>query len=169
MSSTPTPTFTTSLLSGGLAGLSVDLLLYPIDTIKTRLQSPQGFKAAGGLNGVYKGIGSVALGSAPGAGVFFCVYDTSKRYLSTTSQPDSPFVHMASACLGEVTACMVRVPTEVVKSKMQTGASGSGSVLETFRTVLNEGGVTGGIYRGFGITVMREIPFALIQFPIYER
>ena len=29
--------------------------------------------------------------------------------------------------------------------------------------------IFGGLYRGYGITLMREIPFALIQFPIYER
>lgn len=32
------------LISGAFAGLSVDLTLYPIDTIKTRLQSSQVFK-----------------------------------------------------------------------------------------------------------------------------
>ena len=25
-----------------------------------------------------------------------------------------------------------------------------------------------GMYKGFGITIMREIPFSLIQFPLYE-
>jgi len=44
----------------------VDLLFFPIDTIKTRLQSSQGFRAAGGFSGVYKGVGSVVIGSAPG-------------------------------------------------------------------------------------------------------
>jgi hypothetical protein len=48
-----------------MAGTSVDLLFFPIDTIKTRLQSAQGFTAAGGLGGIYKGIGSVVVGSAP--------------------------------------------------------------------------------------------------------
>lgn len=54
------------LQAGGLAGTSVDLLFFPIDTIKTRLQSSQGFVKAGGFNGIYKGIGSVVVGSAPG-------------------------------------------------------------------------------------------------------
>jgi solute carrier family 25 (mitochondrial S-adenosylmethionine transporter), member 26 len=49
-----------------MAGTAVDLLFFPIDTIKTRLQSEQGFAKAGGLRGVYKGIGSVVVGSAPG-------------------------------------------------------------------------------------------------------
>ncbi len=52
--------------AGGLAGTSVDLLFFPIDTLKTRLQSAQGFARAGGFVGVYKGIGSVVVGSAPG-------------------------------------------------------------------------------------------------------
>jgi solute carrier family 25 S-adenosylmethionine transporter 26 len=44
----------------------VDLLFYPIDTIKTRLQSAKGFTQAGGFSGIYKGVGSVVVGSAPG-------------------------------------------------------------------------------------------------------
>jgi solute carrier family 25 S-adenosylmethionine transporter 26 len=49
-----------------MSGLSVDLLFYPIDTVKTRLQSKAGFIASGGFKGVYKGIGSVFVGGAPG-------------------------------------------------------------------------------------------------------
>lgn len=41
-------------LCGATAGLAVDLGLYPLDTIKTRLQSKQGFIAAGGLRNIYK-------------------------------------------------------------------------------------------------------------------
>ncbi len=52
--------------AGGVAGTAVDLLFFPIDTVKTRLQSAQGFIRAGGFRGVYNGIGSVVVGSAPG-------------------------------------------------------------------------------------------------------
>lgn len=58
--------FSRCLLSGALAGLTVDLFFYPIDTLKTRLQSKAGFLASGGFRGVYRGLGSVAVGSAPG-------------------------------------------------------------------------------------------------------
>lgn len=66
-----------SLIAGGLAGTSVDVALFPIDTIKTRLQSPQGFLAAGGFRGIYNGLGAAAAGSAPGAALFFSVYEVS--------------------------------------------------------------------------------------------
>lgn len=55
-----------ALLSGAAAGVSVDVSLYPIDTLKTRLQSPQGFWGSGGFRGVYKGLSAAASGSAPG-------------------------------------------------------------------------------------------------------
>lgn len=54
-----------SLQGGGVAGLVVDVVLYPLDTLKTRLQSAQGFKKAGGFGNIYKGIGPQAIGSAP--------------------------------------------------------------------------------------------------------
>ena len=41
------------------------MTLFPLDTLKTRLQSAQGFWKAGGFRGIYSGLGSAALGSAP--------------------------------------------------------------------------------------------------------
>lgn len=43
----------------------MDLILFPLDTIKTRLQSPQGFNQAGGFRGIYAGVPSAAIGSFP--------------------------------------------------------------------------------------------------------
>ncbi|XP_077714273.1 mitochondrial S-adenosylmethionine carrier protein isoform X16 [Canis aureus] len=51
--------------AGGVAGVAVDLILFPLDTIKTRLQSPQGFNKAGGFRGIYAGVPSAAIGSFP--------------------------------------------------------------------------------------------------------
>ena len=48
----------------------MDLLFYPIDSVKTRLQSAQGFVKTGGFNGIYRGVGSVIVGSAPGGEIW---------------------------------------------------------------------------------------------------
>ena len=81
---------------------------------------------------------------------------------------------MIAASIGESVACLVRVPTEVIKAKMQTNTTNASSLSKTFKLVLSEKSTipglqfTGGLYRGYGMTLMREIPFAMIQFPIYE-
>lgn len=162
------PTFYQSLAAGGMAGTSVDLLFFPIDTVKTRLQSSQGFLKAGGFKGIYKGIGSVVVGSAPGAALFFCTYDTLKQS-SPLSPHLAPVTHLVSASVGEVAACLVRVPTEVIKTRMQTSTYGdlARSSFSSARLVWQTEGVRG-FYRGFGTTIMREIPFTSIQFPLYE-
>ena len=55
-------------------------------------------------------------------------------------------------------ACLIRVPTEVVKTRMQTSTYGSlaGSSLAAAKLVLSQEGLRG-FYRGFGTTVMREV------------
>lgn len=157
-----------ALLCGGFAGTTCDVLLYPIDTVKTRLQAPQGFFAAGGFGGIFRGLGAAALGSAPGAALFFGVYETLKPYISSTLPTANPIVsHMIAAASGEIASCLVRVPTDTLKTKMQAGR-GTETIASTIRLVMAEPGFFGGMYRGYGITLMREIPFALIQFPIYE-
>jgi solute carrier family 25 S-adenosylmethionine transporter 26 len=178
MSSTlPTVSLLNSLIAGGLAGTTVDVALFPIDTIKTRLQAPQGFAKAGGFRGIYNGLGAAAAGSAPGAALFFSTYEAMKpRVLQLQRRvgiENEAVLHMVAASLGEAVACMVWVPTEVVKAKMQTSSCGS-SVSQTVRMVLQEEGgvltnIFGGLYRGYGVTLLREIPFAMIQFPMYEK
>lgn len=161
--------FLAALISGGIAGTSVDVALFPLDTIKTRLQSPNGFIKAGGFKGIYKGLSAAAAGSAPGAALFFSTYEFMKQALhknETTKKFAEPLIHMSAASCGEVAACLVRVPTEVVKQRMQTGMHGKAMSVVS-QILSKEGGVLG-LYKGFGITIMREIPFAFIQFPIYE-
>ncbi|XP_047388050.1 S-adenosylmethionine mitochondrial carrier protein isoform X3 [Sciurus carolinensis] len=144
------PGFTASLVAGGVAGASVDLILFPLDTIKTRLQSPQGFYKAGGFHGIYAGVPSAAIGSFPNAAAFFLTYEYVKWFLYTDSSSYlMPMKHMLAASAGEVVACLIRVPSEVVKQRAQVSASSR--TFQIFSDILYE-----------------EIPFSLVQFPLWE-
>ncbi|KXJ86707.1 mitochondrial carrier domain-containing protein [Microdochium bolleyi] len=191
-SSQPQPTFVHALLAGGVAGTTVDLSLFPLDTLKTRMQASEGFFASGGFKGIYRGVGSAVVGSAPGAAFFFCTYEgvkdmfarrrrereASSKLLLAGGQAPPPgwsteaLEHMAAASLGEVAACAVRVPTEVVKQRAQAGLHSSSMLALTSilsqRSAIGLGGVWRELYRGWGITVMREVPFTVIQFPLWE-
>ncbi|EOD47092.1 putative pet8 related protein [Neofusicoccum parvum] len=178
--------FVRSLLAGAVAGTTVDLSLFPLDTLKTRLQASEGFIASGGFRGIYRGIGSTVVGSAPGAALFFVTYDGVKRSLArrtrtlhtadgtriTTPAQQGALHHMVAASLGEVAACAVRVPTEVVKQRAQ--ASQHPSSLAALQHILAQRRAHGlvhvwkELYRGWGITIMREVPFTVIQFPLWE-
>ena len=147
----------TSLAAGGLAGLVVDATLFPLDTLKTRLQATPRGKVALRYSRLYSGLGPVLLGSVPCAAIFFFVYDSCKLLGGGKSWQ----VQCGAAALGEAAACLVRVPVEVVKQRRQAGATKVARAL-----VMQEG--ARGFYRGFPATLAREVPFSLVQFPIWE-
>lgn len=102
--------------------------------------------------------------------MFFVTYDTLKRDLEPYVA--SPGVrHMISASMGEIVACFVRVPAEVIKQRTQASHLGNNTSWSNFvhilKNNLNEG-IIRGLYRGWNTTIMREIPFTVIQFPLYE-
>uniref|UniRef100_A0A668VPJ9 Mitochondrial S-adenosylmethionine carrier protein n=1 Tax=Oreochromis aureus TaxID=47969 RepID=A0A668VPJ9_OREAU len=154
--------FMASLVAGGCAGMCVDLTLFPLDTIKTRLQSQQGFYKAGGFRGIYAGVPSAAVGSFPNAAAFFVTYEYTKALLGTGgvfALPHvAPVTHMLAASLGEVVACLIRVPTEVVKQRAQ--ASLSSSTYSILLATLRE--------EVCGNQKLIFIPFSLVQFPLWE-
>ncbi|KAI8048651.1 mitochondrial carrier domain-containing protein [Syncephalis plumigaleata] len=175
--------------AGAVAGMTVDLSLYPLDTLKTRLQAKEGFRQSGGFRGIYRGMPSVLLGSAPNgellaSAIFFCVYDQLKQWFGTASNSrQAAWHHMLAASTAEMAACLIRVPVEVVKQRAQTQnnpvphqqqqqhhhhhRTRSLSSLSVAIKLWQRDGLRE-FYRGFGTTIMREIPFTCIQFPLYE-
>jgi len=159
--------FVVALLAGAAAGTSVDISLFPLDTIKTRMQSECGFWKSGGFRGVYSGLFSAAVGSAPTAALFFVSYESSKKMFNTmiNNKKYEPVGHLIAASVGETLACLLRVPVEVVKQRTQSLKSATS--IQSFRDTLSSEGL-GGFYRGFYSTVIREVPFSALQFSMWE-
>lgn len=107
---------------------------------------------------------------------------------SNSSTPQSRthiiFTHSLASSLGEIAACAVRVPTEVIKQRAQAGLFGGSSLL-ALKDILSlrhaaapspgsavpkrgYGQVVRELYRGAGITIAREIPFTVLQFTMWE-
>lgn len=62
----------------------------------------------------------------------------------------------------------MRVPYEVVKMRSQTSTAKQISNIAITREILAKEGMAG-LYRGFSSTVIRDLPFSAIQYPIWER
>lgn len=185
-------TFLLELIAGGCCGLAVDTFLFPIDTCKTRLQSENGFWKAGGFRSIYNGILPVIAASVPIAATFFLVYATVNEFLPyiinflftdtyifgkdgpklTTESVELQFlinfaINSFAASLGEMSAGLIRTPIEIVKQKRQVSKIQYRAIDILMHAYKSEG-LFNGIYRGYGITIMRDIPFSMIQYPFWE-
>ncbi|KAK7279786.1 hypothetical protein RJT34_24844 [Clitoria ternatea] len=153
-------------IAGGVAGVVVETALYPIDTIKTRLQvARDGGKII--LKGLYSGLSGNLAGVLSASAIFIGVYEPTKQQL-LKSLPEnlSAVAHLAAGAIGGAASSLVRVPTEVVKQRMQTGQFRSAPAAVRL-IVANEG--FKGLYAGYGSFLLRDLPFDAIQFCIYEQ
>ncbi|XP_059292778.1 S-adenosylmethionine carrier 1, chloroplastic/mitochondrial-like [Lycium ferocissimum] len=153
-------------VAGAAAGVVVEAALYPIDTIKTRLQAVRG----GGqiiLKGLYSGLAGNLVGVLPASAIFVGVYEPAKRKL-LDSLPEnlSAIAHLTAGAIGGAASSIVRVPTEVVKQRMQTGQFASAP--DAVRLIVAKEGFRG-LYAGYGSFLLRDLPFDAIQFCIYEQ
>ncbi len=85
--------------AGSIAGCSVDLILYPIDTIKTRLQEKRNLNKLKLFSSLYSGVGSILIGSGPSSALFFTAYYLTKQNVGLSSQWT---IDMISATCGEI-------------------------------------------------------------------
>jgi solute carrier family 25 S-adenosylmethionine transporter 26 len=109
------------MIAGGIAGSTVDFLLFPLDSIKTRIQHA-GVHAKLSLQRPYAGLSSAIIASFPCAATFWGTYSLSKHLFELSGFEPVPAVkHVISAACGSVATCLVRNPFEVVKQQMQVG------------------------------------------------
>jgi solute carrier family 25 S-adenosylmethionine transporter 26 len=123
-------TFLVATLAGGFAGTSIDLVLFPVDTLKTRLQASskqQNFKESAAQVSKFRGLASSMAASFPCAATFWLSYEFSK-YQIRQRCPDGTNIHLQhilASSIAETCQAVVRCPFEVVKQNMQIGSYAS--------------------------------------------
>ncbi|KAH6759053.1 S-adenosylmethionine carrier 2 [Perilla frutescens var. frutescens] len=164
-----------SAVAGAAAGAVVETVLYPIDTIKTRLQAGcfiQIVSAVRGggeiiLKGLYSGLAGNLVGVIPASALFIGVYEpTKQKLLDIFPQNLSAVAHLVAGAIGGAASSIVRVPTEVIKQRIQTGQFASAP--EAVRLIVAKEGFRG-LYAGYGSFLLRDLPFDAVQFCIYEQ
>ncbi|KAI0492146.1 hypothetical protein KFK09_026412 [Dendrobium nobile] len=154
------------IIAGGTAGIVVETVLYPIDTIKTRLQAAHGGSKIH-WKGLYSGLAGNLAGVLPSSAVFIGIYEpTKQKLLKLFPENLSAFAHLTAGAIGGAASSLIRVPTEVVKQRMQTRQFNSAS--DAVRLILAKEGFRG-LYAGYSSFLLRDIPFDAIQFCIYEQ
>jgi hypothetical protein len=179
-------------IAGAFAAFTVDLIVYPLDTVKTRLQSPDYKRLyANGANnstnralfrGVYQGVGSVIIATLPSSGAFFTTYEGVKSIL-TNNNPTfggskavlpQPLIHAFASGTAELVSCAILTPAEVIKQNAQmvdnySDNGGKPRVNATIQTMRRFRSNPLALWRGYTALAGRNLPFTALQFPMFER
>ena len=167
------PPFVISTTIGAVAGAVGAFAVYPIDYIKTQMQSSQGsqytdgFDAArkivskGSVRALYRGCGTQVAGVAPEKTVKLLVNDAVRNALTASLGCLPLWAEVVAGSTAGACQVLVTNPLEVVKVGLQTQTDLSAEQL------IRELGV-GGLWNGATACVVRDASFSAILFPCYS-
>lgn len=189
--------FLQEAIVGGTAGACGVFLGYPLDLVKTRLQSMPEIKspiicikqliAKEGFLGLYRGITAPLTAQFFMNGLSFAGDSLALRILepNTKKHEKAKFSNMMIAGMfGGFAQCIVLVPSDLVKCRLQVlNASNFNSSsmnnlkninkiqngpLKCALNIIKTDGISG-LYKGFSVTALREVPSYGIYFCVYKK
>ncbi|KAF0775440.1 hypothetical protein AaE_000861 [Aphanomyces astaci] len=186
-------TVVTHFFSGTIAGFTGAIVGYPLDTIKSRMQTQMHLPSAAtigsrvtplqafvhsirqeGFLSLYRGASTQVARQAIGCSILFGLLSQFKGLFYTPSDgPGSPEAHphavlaASAACTGIVEAS-IYCPFEITMVRMQTQTIKQ-STLQCAAKIYSDYGLRHGLYRGLGPTCCREMLGNTVYFLSYER
>ncbi|KAF6146942.1 hypothetical protein GIB67_036661 [Kingdonia uniflora] len=169
------------MIAGSVAGCVEHTAMFPVDTLKTRMQALVSFPAQAsvglrqalgsilkveGPRGLYRGIGAMGLGAGPAHAVYFSVYEFCKEYFSN-GDPNNSGAHAVSGVFATVASDAVFTPMDMVKQRLQLSNTPYKGVMDCVTTVFKEEGFKA-FYASYRTTVVMNAPFTAVHFATYE-
>ena len=163
-----------SVLSGGFSLSLSFALVHPLDTIKTKYQTGSikslniySFNKSL-LKSLIRGFNSSIYGACPQGGLRFGTFEYTKHLLNRKNgnKNKNNLINSAiGAITGDIASSIVKVPREVITIQLQTGQCTNTNQL--IKKIFEKEGIKG-FYRGYLSTALRDIPFMVILFTLYE-
>eukprot|EP00198_Chlamydomonas_reinhardtii_P009992 XP_001699329.1 predicted protein [Chlamydomonas reinhardtii] len=169
------------MVAGSIAGTVEHTAMYPVDTIKTRMQAlgrtqvsrssirqmVRGVLQQDGVAGLYRGVGAVAAGAGPAHALHFAVYEAAKEALGGNREGLHPLETAAAGCVATVVNDALMTPVDSVKQRCQLEGSPYRGVLDAARSMLRNEGL-GAFFRSYRTTLVMNVPFTAMHFSVYE-
>lgn len=177
----PTSSSWDHMVAGAAAGVLEHSVMYPVDCVKTRMQSlipnPKAdyrsiadafYKIVRyeGVKNTVRGVSAVVGGAGPAHALYFACYEKLKKVLSGGHHGN----HFANGSAGLVATLLhdaVMNPADVVKQRMQMYNSPYKSSLHCANVIYRQEGIFA-FYRSFTTQLTMNIPFQCIHFMTYE-
>ncbi|XP_017035589.1 solute carrier family 25 protein Shawn [Drosophila kikkawai] len=133
---------------------------------------------------LWSGLGPTLVSALPSTIIYFVAYEqfkanykqfyeehftsrTQQLVLRNTSESLPPVVPMLSGVTARICAVTVVSPIELVRTKMQAQRQTYAQIIQFVRNVISLQGFWG-LWRGLRPTILRDVPFSGIYWPIYE-
>jgi solute carrier family 25 (mitochondrial iron transporter), member 28/37 len=170
------------LTAGAIAGLAEHSLMFPFDTIKTRLQQcpDKAFTAVlrqmlreEPLAHLWRGITPALSAAVPAHAAYFSAYEAAKR-LFTNRDGTSKILGSQHACHALSAAIAVSfhdattLPFDVVKQHMQVDTQKHTKMWPTFKHILKREGGVRRLYSSLPITITMNVPYVATHWMVYE-
>lgn len=140
------------LVAGGLSRSVAQVIVYPIDALRTLAQTRDGRTLADvGASALVRGCTTTSAFALFIGSIQFAVYEGCQQQLGPL---------LASAA-GAVSSCIVSVPQEVIKQRLVTGVYSS--FREAIATIYSTEGILG-FYHSWKPTLARNVPFVVTTF-----
>ncbi|KAI9304387.1 mitochondrial carrier domain-containing protein [Cunninghamella echinulata] len=175
-------TMAQNAVAGALAGIGEHCLMYPLDSIKTRIQADheriQKSHSANWYRSqkqLWRGVYSVIMGAGPAHALHFATYEYCKEHFYELLK-NKPYIDdslkqvIATSSAGAFATLAhdsLLTPFDVIKQRMQLNGSTYRSVRECARKVYATEGLQA-FYISLPTTLSMSIPFQSIQFTTYE-
>ncbi|XP_055851453.1 mitoferrin [Episyrphus balteatus] len=175
----PTTSVSTNMTAGAIAGVLEHCVMYPLDSVKTRMQSLSPVSAGFNISATFlnmiknegifrpiRGVTAVVAGAGPAHALYFGSYEMSKELLSEFTTHNN-LNYMTSAVIATLIHDAVSNPTEVIKQRLQMYNSPYKSVIACMKGVYKNEGPKA-FYRSYATQLIMNIPHQTIHFMTYE-
>lgn len=175
----PTADVSTHMTAGAIAGLMEHCVMYPLDSVKTRMQSLSGTSSYRGIGEVLqrmvaqegilrpvRGMGAVVLGAGPAHALYFSCYEYLKDNL-THQGLNNHVAYGAAGCVATILHDGIMTPADVVKQRLQMYKSPYKSLLDCIASIYRTEGISA-FYRSYTTQLAMNVPFQSLHFVTYE-
>ncbi|KAJ3005926.1 Fe(2+) transporter [Thoreauomyces humboldtii] len=180
--SLPTTSVATNMLAGALAGITEHTVMYPLDSVKTRMQvlspNPQAIysgvvnalsriSTAEGSRALWRGVSSVIVGAGPAHALYFATYEKCKIMFSKAGTQQNHLAHAGAGACATIVSDGLMNPFDVIKQRMQVHGSIYRNVVACAVGTFRKEGISA-FYISYPTTLMMTVPFQSIHFATYE-
>eukprot|EP01069_Polyplicarium_translucidae_P006321 Polyplicarium_translucidae@DN2942_c0_g1_i2.p1 len=158
-------------VAGSCAGVMEHVAMFPLDSLKTRVQAGGGTAGAvlraalarkGGARSLFRGAAAISSGCVPAHAALFSVYEFTKARFDT-SRPAIGFLCGAAATLAHD---VILTPLDVVKQRLQL--DGQRRTMDCIRHVVTTEG-TAALFRSVPTTLLMNLPYGALMVATNER